>query len=99
MPLAADIVAAIVFLWGFGVIVISGATCIPFQKLWMPTIPGGCINLPKLYYGSQIPNIVTDAIILVMPVKVVWNLHVSKTRKYLLLGIFTLGLLYATLQP
>ena len=97
MPLAADIVAAIVFLWGFGVIVISSATCIPFEKLWMPTIPGGCINLPKLYYGSQIPNIITDAIILMMPVKVVWNLHVSKTRKYLLLGIFALGLLYAAL--
>lgn len=95
MAIAADTVAAIVFLWGFGVCLISAVTCIPFRKLWMPTIPGGCINLPKLYYGSQIPNIVTDAIILVMPMNVVWNLHVSKARKSLLLGIFALGFLYA----
>lgn len=62
--------------------------------MWDPTVPGGCINLAQFYYGLQIPNIVTDAVIIAMPMKMVANLHISKTQKTVLSGIFALGVLY-----
>ncbi|KAI9037724.1 uncharacterized protein KD926_000065 [Aspergillus affinis] len=96
MVLAVNIVGSVVILWAYGVCLVGALTCIPFRKLWDPTIPGGCIDLPKFYYGLQIPNIVTDAIILGMPMKVVWNLHVPRTQKVALSGIFLLGFLCET---
>ncbi|RAK99578.1 uncharacterized protein BO80DRAFT_119173 [Aspergillus ibericus CBS 121593] len=93
MILAANTVGALVILWCFGVCLIGTVTCIPLQKLWDPSIPGGCINLAKFYYGLQIPNIVTDAVILVLPMKHVWELQVPRSQKVMLTGIFLLGAL------
>lgn len=93
MILAANSVGAIVILWCFGVCLIGGVACIPLEKLWNPAIPGGCIDLAKFYYGLQIPNIVTDAVILALPMKHVWNLQVPRAQKIMLTGIFCLGAL------
>ncbi|KAI2990716.1 transcriptional regulator family: Fungal Specific TF [Aspergillus niger] len=93
MILAANAVGATVILWCFGVCLIGGVVCIPLEKLWNPTIPGGCIDLAKFYYGLQIPNIVTDAVILALPLKHVWNLQVPRAEKIMLTGIFCLGAL------
>jgi hypothetical protein len=86
-------VGLLVILWGFGVCLVGGLVCIPVRKLWDPTVVGGCLDLAEFYYGLQIPNILTDAIILVMPMKVVWGLPISKTQKSLLSGIFVVGIL------
>lgn len=56
-------------------------------------LEGGCMNLSKFYYGLQIPNIATDAIILVMPMPIVWKLPISKAQKTGLSAIFVLGVL------
>ncbi|KAF9891571.1 hypothetical protein FE257_003582 [Aspergillus nanangensis] len=91
MALAVNVVGAIVILWCFSVCLVGGLVCIPVNKLWDPTVPGGCLDLPKYYIGLQTPNIVTDAIILVMPIKVVWGLQMPKMQRVLLLGIFMVG--------
>ncbi|PTU24060.1 hypothetical protein P175DRAFT_0422674, partial [Aspergillus ochraceoroseus IBT 24754] len=93
MVLSVHIVAAIVIFWCYGVCIVGAFICIPLRKLWSPTTPGGCIDLAKFYYGLQIPNIVTDALILVMPMRVVWNLQVPKVQKIMLSGVFMLGFL------
>ncbi|OJJ45261.1 hypothetical protein ASPZODRAFT_17481 [Penicilliopsis zonata CBS 506.65] len=93
MLVAVNIVGAIVVLWCFGACLISTVTCIPLHKLWEPTVPGGCIDLPKFYYGLQGPNIITDAVILIMPMKIVWDLPISRVQKSLLSGIFVVGFL------
>ncbi|KAE8355444.1 hypothetical protein BDV28DRAFT_146119 [Aspergillus coremiiformis] len=93
MVISVHLVGSIVLLWCIAVCLVGAMTCIPFRKLWEPLVPGRCINLSQFYYGLQIPNILTDAVILVMPLRVVWNLQVPKAQKILLSGIFLLGLL------
>ncbi|KAJ5101914.1 hypothetical protein NUU61_004136 [Penicillium alfredii] len=93
MYVAANTVASIVILWAFGGILVGCFTCIPTEKSWHPEIPGGCMDLGKFYYGLQIPNIVTDALILFMPIHVVWGLPISKAQKVGLSGIFVVGFL------
>lgn len=93
MKIAVDVVSLIVILWAACGIVAGCFTCIPTEKLWHPELPGGCMNLSKFYYGLQIPNILTDAIILLMPMQIVWSLPISKAQKFGLSGIFVLGLL------
>ncbi|KAL4924205.1 uncharacterized protein BDV17DRAFT_301242 [Aspergillus undulatus] len=93
MILVINIIRLSIILWCFGVCLIEVVTCIPFRKLWEPKIPGGCIDLAKFTRGLQIPNIVTDAIILAMPCRVVWGLNMPRVQRVLLMGIFALGAL------
>lgn len=93
MKAAVNVTSLIVILWAACGILAGCFTCIPTEKLWNPMIEGGCMNLSKFYYGLQIPNIATDAIILVMPMPVVWKLPISKAQKMGLSAIFVLGLL------
>ncbi|EPS32393.1 hypothetical protein PDE_07353 [Penicillium oxalicum 114-2] len=93
MKAAVQVVSLIIILWAACGILAGCFTCIPTEKLWNPMIPGGCMDLGKFYYGLQIPNIVTDAVILVMPMHIVWGLPISKAQKTGLSIIFILGLL------
>ncbi|KAJ5489090.1 hypothetical protein N7539_003980 [Penicillium diatomitis] len=93
MRTAVQVVSLIIILWAACGILAGCFLCIPTDKLWNPMIPGGCMDLAKFYYGLQIPNIVTDAIILVMPMHIVWSLPISKAQKTGLSIIFILGLL------
>ena len=96
MKASVNVVGLIVILWAACGILSGCFTCMPTRKLWLPTTPGACMDLGKYYYGLQIPNIVTDAIILVMPMHTVWKLPISRTQKMGLSGIFVLGFLYAS---
>ena len=65
--------------------------CHPVQRAWNLTVPGTCLNLRAVFIGNAVPNIVTDAIILCMPLYHVWKLHVRAAQKVALTGIFLLG--------
>ncbi|KAJ5218688.1 uncharacterized protein N7498_000787 [Penicillium cinerascens] len=93
MKIGVNIVSMIVILWAACGILTGCFTCIPTEKLWYPELPGGCMDLSKFYYGLQVPNIATDAIILFMPMHVVWGLPISRTQKFGLSAIFILGFL------
>jgi hypothetical protein len=93
IDIAVKIVSMIIILWAACGILAGCFTCIPTEKLWNPMIPGGCMDLGKFYYGLQIPNIVTDAVILVMPMRTVWGLPISKAQKTGLSLIFVPGFL------
>ncbi|KAJ5653893.1 hypothetical protein N7490_000896 [Penicillium lividum] len=93
MKAAVNVVGTIVILWAACGILSGCFICLPTRKLWLPATPGACMDLGKYYYGLQIPNIATDAIILVMPMHTVWNLPISRAQKTGLSAIFIVGLL------
>lgn len=51
------------------------------------------VNTIKYLVGTAIPNVVTDFVILVLPISMVWQLQLSKRRKAALCGVFLLGAL------
>lgn len=56
--------------------------CTPIAYLWDRTIPGGhCFQINTYYRYISLPNIVTDLIIFVLPLPVVWKLHTSRNIK------------------
>ncbi|PYH83563.1 integral membrane protein [Aspergillus uvarum CBS 121591] len=93
MSLAVILVAAAVILWVVGVSIAGVLSCVPVAKFWHREIPGRCIDPATFYYGQQIPNIATDVVLLVMPLKSVWALPISKTQRSLLSGVFLVGIL------
>ena len=55
---------------------------------------GSCKSINELGVASSALNIVTDLIILVLPLRQVWNLQATPRQKIGLIVIFTTGSLY-----
>ena len=68
--------------------------CLPRDHIWDKSIPGQCINISVLFNVSGIFNTVTDFIILLIPVRVVWSLNMARKRKLGVLAVFTVGSMY-----
>ena len=48
----------------------------------------------QLIVGSTIPHVVTDVVLLGIPVPLIWNLHLHISRKVILTAIFAFIMLY-----
>ena len=79
---------------GFGIIQCCGIIfqCTPIAFFWDPTIPGGhCINISAFFRFANIANLLTDILILVMPIPIVWTLRLDRHKKIGVCGLFLLG--------
>ena len=94
MTIAVNIVGTIVILWALSVSIAGVLNCVPVHKFWDRAVPGHCVDTVSYYYGQQIPNILTDVVLLIMPLKSVWALPISKAQRLLLSGVFLVGILY-----
>lgn len=66
--------------------------CSSIAYQWNKTIPGGkCFNVAALYKASSAPNIVTDILIMVLPIPTIWQLQASRIRKVGLMFVFFIG--------
>ena len=67
--------------------------CVPLRVLWEPPNddPPGCIRVSTLITTLGVVNIVTDIIILSLPLPLVWRLQLSKVRRWQLVVAFSLG--------
>ncbi|KAK8066913.1 hypothetical protein PG997_013660 [Apiospora hydei] len=53
--------------------------CWPIARFWDESIAeGGCIAQTEFYLASAIINVVGDVVVLVLPLPVVWSLHVAE---------------------
>lgn len=91
--LYAKLIAAVVLSWAtaciFGVIF----SCVPVQGYWDLEVKmhSTCINSTKFFIGNAIPNMFTDAAILLLPMRKIWELHMSAKRKVVVSGMFLMG--------
>ncbi|KAJ5936157.1 integral membrane protein [Penicillium verhagenii] len=91
MTIAVNIMASFVVLWCVSIMVAATLNCIPINSFWDRSIDGKCIDAASFNYAMQIPNIFSDLIILVMPIRLVLALPIPKTQKILLSGVFLIG--------
>ncbi|TEY62246.1 hypothetical protein BOTCAL_0165g00060 [Botryotinia calthae] len=62
-------------------------------RIWNKSLPGTCVDVSKLLNTSGLFNFTTDVLILLVPVKSVWNLQMKKKRKMSVVLIFTFGMI------
>ena len=73
-------------------IVASALQCSPVAFDWDKTIHGGhCFDQIAYYRWVTLPNIITDIIMLVLPLPLVWTLHLPQNRKIGLTFVFLTG--------
>ncbi|ERF70232.1 hypothetical protein EPUS_00420 [Endocarpon pusillum Z07020] len=84
-------VGLIVAGWMIGVVFAQIFTCTPVEGAWKITVARHCIDQIKFYYGNAIANLLTDVIILCLPLPLIWRLNMSTRKKRALSGVFLLG--------
>ena len=89
--LASLLVGLLVLTWMIATLTVQIFSCKPIEASWKPALAKYCIDTKKFYYGNAISNLLTDVIILCLPMPLIWRLNMSKERKFLLSGVFLLG--------
>ena len=66
--------------------------CKPMRKIYLPLLPGSCINQRNSQIASGAINVISDVAILILPIASVWKLRVYRKGKIGLFLIFGFGL-------
>lgn len=79
-------------IWLVGLNLAAAFECTPVSAFWDKGIEGAkCMPTLNIQLGSVVPSVVLDLIALIMPLPIIWKLHLSMQRKVMLLGTFVLG--------
>ncbi|KAI0199737.1 hypothetical protein F4808DRAFT_431900 [Astrocystis sublimbata] len=73
-------------------------SCIPTRKNWEPDLPGHCLEDSTafvLLLVGLIQDVITDLIILLLPIPILNGLEIPRKKKFTFVGAFVLG--YVTL--
>ncbi len=67
--------------------------CSPVAYAWNKSVSdhGKCINVVAYFRWISLPNILTDLVMLVLPLPLLWKLHTSLGQKIGLTFIFVIG--------
>lgn len=79
--------------WGVAIVITTCLQCTPIARFWDQTIAGRCIDYMAFYEYSGIVNCIIDGLTIMLPIREVLRLQMSRGRKLALCGVFLLGTL------
>ncbi|KAH6706333.1 hypothetical protein BKA61DRAFT_558837 [Leptodontidium sp. MPI-SDFR-AT-0119] len=89
---AVYLVIVVVVGYNLGSAFVNLFSCTPIAKSWDLSITSGsCINRPIFYFANAGLNIGTDFVMLLLPIPMLWNLHMPMRQKAGLIGVFMAG--------
>ncbi|KXL44431.1 MAG: hypothetical protein FE78DRAFT_71750 [Acidomyces sp. 'richmondensis'] len=83
--------AAIIIAQFVSTVVVVAVQCVPIAKYWDPSVPGTCINITAFFYSTNVFTIVTDGIILALPVSTLWKIQCPLVQRVGILSAFLFG--------
>ena len=84
----------VVVAWGIATLVSAIFQCEPVSAAWDISIKDKtCFDLRPWLIATNVPNILIDFGIIVLPIPLIWQLRLSAYKKIGLSGVFLLGTL------
>ena len=65
--------------------------CRPLNRVWDPTVKAECIDTSKVWIVMASMNVLTDFLILCLPLPQLWRLQMRRETKLQVMGIFSIG--------
>lgn len=78
----------LVTVWFLFALLFDVFQCTPIRKVWVPLIPGHCINTTHWFLGIATVSVIVDFYIMLLPLPILWSLHAGRKRKMILTGFF-----------
>ncbi|KAI9933721.1 hypothetical protein ASPWEDRAFT_167993 [Aspergillus wentii DTO 134E9] len=89
---------AIVWMWAISVILETFLLCRPLALNWDMTVPGKCGNRNAAYVVAGILNLITDLMVMALPLPHIWKLQLNIAKKIALCSVFCMGLLVSVIS-
>ena len=70
--------------------------CSPLSKFWDHTVNGKCFDIAKVWMVMGSLNVLTDLLLLILPLPSLWRLQMRRRTKVQVAGIFSIGSLSVT---
>ena len=93
MRIAIYVTAVFCILVGVVAILTNLLMCHPVAKFWNSSLEGHCISQLGVWFSNATLNILTDAMIFLLPMPALKKLQLPTRQKYGLMGVFALGVL------
>lgn len=78
--------------WGIITEILVGLACVPVA-LFIPSRADECIEASIVWYLTSAVNIVTDFLVLIVPIPATWALQLRRRQRLMLTCLFGLGFL------
>ena len=85
------LVGLLVVLWWLAATLANIFSCRPAELLWDLSLEGRCFNFNLFWFSIGIIETIIDIIILLLPIKMVMGLQMSRRNKIVLSLVFLLG--------
>lgn len=82
---------AFIVMWTTQAVLVSILQCVPVESFWDRSMKGKCINAVASYYANASLNILTDFIVIGLPIPVLNQLHISSGQRFGLAFAFAIG--------
>lgn len=84
--------------WWIAIYVVAITQCQPYSHFWMqyldPQAKGKCINIYAFFMSNAALSVLTDFLILIIPIPMVLSLKMPLVQRLVVCSIFLLGGLY-----
>jgi hypothetical protein len=91
MRLACSIILSVIGVYGTWAFISAWLNCLPVAKFWNESLDGYCLNKEGLWFSNSALHILSDLIILILPMPVLKSLQLPKKQKMALMAVFALG--------
>lgn len=81
----------ILAMWWISVFFTQISFCTPVSSFWVVAEREHCIDSTMFYNAVTISNVIIDFTLLILPMPMVWSLHMDVRRKVQVSGVFLLG--------
>ncbi|PGH18063.1 hypothetical protein AJ79_00690 [Helicocarpus griseus UAMH5409] len=82
-----------VLAWGIAFLIAVCTACSPLDHYWVALTEETCQNESARLMGATISNIITDLIVLVLPIPTFWSLRLPIRERLVLIAMMSLGLI------
>jgi hypothetical protein len=85
------VIMSLIAVFTIAQVFVTAVPCIPMDAFFDRTLTGNCIDDTTTKLVAGVGSIVTDFIILLLPVPVIWRLNLPVRQKWALAGVFGIG--------
>ncbi|KAI9846164.1 MAG: hypothetical protein M1837_004278 [Sclerophora amabilis] len=85
-------VVGFVFAYSVAFLFLTIFQCVPIRRSWDKTTPGTCVSNAAQWFSFAIINIISDVIIIALPLPMIQQLHLPRNQKIALSIVFMFGI-------